>query len=179
MQNDTNSVGTGPEAERARVHAALAAYGADVARWPDADRAAYARRRTEPDILQAMRRARALAGALAAAAGDAPAPSAALRARILAAAPGAAAPVWGGRSSAVSIQARLRAWLAAGLGASLAPAGALAGVAALGFAAGLVVGGPAFDGAAVFASGDAPEVRLAALTEGESVYVWFEEGASP
>lgn len=101
----------------------IAAYGADPARWPPAERTAAQAFAATPDGRAALAEAAALDALLAAAPHQNP--SAALHARVLSALPGARAPLWRDLFEL--------AWP----GALWRPAAALALSAAIGVAAGL------------------------------------------
>jgi hypothetical protein len=122
------------ETRLAEAGRALETYGGDVRRWPGTLHSLYAEFSGDP-AFEALRAEALGLDALLADAGSAPAASDALKRRILAEYPDTARPRSGGVLSALFDLMRARP--------AFAPAGALAGLAAIGFSLGVTTAGMA------------------------------------
>lgn len=129
-QSPSDRASSGRDARLARALVYLEAYGAERSRWPADAATLFDEFANDADFAPARDAAAALDLALAAA--PAPKAGAALRQRILAA--------YAARPSGSGLFARLKARSRIGFG-RLIPAGALAGLSALGFAAGAATAG--------------------------------------
>ncbi|MEL7029620.1 MAG: hypothetical protein AAGL49_10515 [Pseudomonadota bacterium] len=147
-----------------RVIRAIGAYGADPSRWPADVRQAYAEMRPTPEIEAALAAEARLDAALDGLEGLAPA--AELRARVLASAP--QSPAHAPRAPRIGLGETLMRFFET----ALSPQGALAAIALVGVAVG-VLGGR--DIGADFT--DQPELQLAALTGSSDLTGWIASGA--